>query len=116
MSQIDRDKIKGAWLVMHVSDIIDTSSSLSYARGRITDSNFLRPKNFEMPVITKGFEDINIGDIVKMVYFTTKSQLESYVAKKSAGFVDIGLAYYRLDSEDCWEMVYEDWGENPKTG
>lgn len=116
MSQIDRDKIKGAWLVMHVTDIVDVSEHLSYARGTITDSNFLSRKRFEMPVVTKGFEQVEPGDVVKMVYFTTKSQLDSYIQRKSAGFIDIGLSYYRLDSDGCWQMVYEDWGENSKTG
>lgn len=116
MSQTSNvDKIRPAWLVMSVQTILDTSPHLSLVRGDITNSNFLPRKFFEMPVITKGFQCVREGDLVRLTYFTTKSQLDSYWAKKSAGFIDIGLRYERLEDEG-WEKIYEDWSENLARG
>jgi hypothetical protein len=96
---------------MDIEDIIDQPNSLSIACGTIIDSNFLPKKEFHMPVITKGFEEVNTGDRVKMVYFTTKKQLEDYWQKKTCGFIDTGLRYQRL-TPDGWELLYEDWSKN----
>jgi len=104
------DKVRPAWVVMEITNLVKKSGSLTIAYGNITSSNFLGLKEFDMPVITKGFEGVNIGDTVKMVYFTTENQLKNFVEKKCPGFIDTGLRYLRLGDDGTWDKIYEDWG------
>lgn len=117
MSQIFTDKIRGAWLIMKVTDMLPTHSPhLLDIHGEVLESNFIQSSQFVMPVIKRAFQNVEEGDTVKMVYFTTKSQLDRFVQKKSPGFVDTGLRYYRLDSNGDWEMLYEDFSDFPTGG
>jgi len=98
----------GAWVVMHISAMEPINSSLVRIIGPILDSNFLsRSKCSEMPVLAKPFDNVLIGDKVKLVYFTTKEELGAYRDRKSMGFTDNGLRYFKW-TDDGWDLVYDE--------
>jgi len=96
----------GAWVVMDVEVVRDMSATLYRLQGPIVESNFLTPcSHSDMPVIAEPFEDLELPARVKLVYFTTKDELDDFKAKKSAGFTDSGLRYFKWN--DGWDLVYE---------
>jgi hypothetical protein len=97
----------GAWIIMDIFAMEDMSVNLLRLIGPIVDSNFLALSDHsEMPVVAEPFENIGIGDRVKLVYFTTKGELESFKARKSMGFTDTGLRYFKWN-DGGWDLVYE---------
>jgi len=97
----------GAWVVMDVKEKLNMSSNLYKLMGSIVESNFLAPCSYsDMPVLAKPFGDISIPCRVKLLYFTTKDELDAYKAKKSAGFTDSGLRYFKWNN-DGWDLIYE---------
>ena len=102
-------KIAGAWIVMDVKEIRDVSTTISHVIGPIVNSNFLPPADmFAMPVLATAFQEINTGDRVKIVCFTTVEELTSFKKGKICEFEDDGIIYY-IHSDDGWRLFYEDY-------
>ena len=103
------DKLKkrvGAWVVMDVVEKLPMSAHLCRLIGPIVESNFLKVSTrSDMPVIARAFEDVESGSRIKLVFFTTKGELDAYNSKKSPGFSDDGLRYFKWN--DGWDLIYE---------
>ncbi len=107
--KIDRLKRRvGAWVIMDVLSMQSMNrSNLLRLVGPIVDSNFLASaEQSEMPVMAEGFEKVSLGDRVKLVYFTTRGELDSFRERKAMGFTDTGLRYFKW-SDDGWDLVYD---------
>ena len=104
------DKLKkliGAWVVMDVFDVKDMSVHLVRLIGPIIQSNFLSEcEHADMPIMAGATEHISVGDRVKLVFTTTKGELEDFQHKKAAGFSDTSYRYFKW-SDKGWELVYE---------
>jgi hypothetical protein len=92
---------------MDVFDIKAMSVHLIRLVGPIIQSNFLEEtEHTDMPVMAQASEYVTIGDRVKLVFTTTKGELQDFQHKKAAGFSDSGYRYFKW-SDDGWELVYE---------
>ena len=97
----------GAWVVMDIFEVRDMSVNLIRLLGPIIQSNFLtESEHTDMPVMAELAEHVTIGDRVKLVFTTTRGELEDFQHRKAAGFSDSGYRYFKW-SDDGWELVYE---------
>jgi hypothetical protein len=106
------DKLVCKWFVLDINDIRDHGgfSSLLSIKGMIADSNFLDyPRTFEIPVLREPSKCMNIGDRVKLTYYTRESKVKAH-PDGTLAFADQGLRYEKLVN-DSWELIYEDFPE-----
>ena len=103
------DKLKrrvGAYVVMDIYGLEERTANLVGISGPIVDSNFLeQTDNSEWPIMAEVAENLSRGDRVKLVFFTTRGELDSFNARKSRGFTDTGLRYFKWN--DGWDLIYE---------
>ena len=106
------DKLLAKWIVLDVTDVRDHGgfSSLVSVKGNIVESNFMPKRLFELPVLRKPSECINIGDRVKFTFYTRESRIKSH-PDGTLAFADQGLRYEKLVN-GCWELIYEDFPEH----
>lgn len=96
----------GAWVVIDIEEKRNMSATLFRLLGPIIESNFLTPcKHSDMPVLAEPFEDVQVPCRVKLVYFTTKDELDAFKERRSVGFTDSGLRYFKWN--DGWDLLYE---------
>lgn len=98
---------------MEIEEQWSVNEHLTMVSGNITQSNFLDPQqSLQIPVLAAGFTDVEDGDRIKMVYFTTRGELDSFLSKDAPGFSDSGLRYFK-GTADGWDLIYEDFSPNP---
>lgn len=102
------DKRVGAWVIMDIYSYEEINQHLVRIIGPIIDSNFLDVcEQSTMPVMAGPFENVDLGSRVKLVYFTSKGELEAFRNRKSAGFDDDGMRYF-IWNDEGWEILYEE--------
>jgi len=104
----NQNKVVSAWIIMEIEEITDVTDHLSVIGGPVLKSNFVEPIDFfEMPVMAFGLAEVEEGDTFKAVYFTTRGELDEFLAGETGGFTDTGLRYLKKTG-DGWDLIYQD--------
>jgi len=106
-------KTVAAWFIMKVAEQQIISQHLALISGTIVQSNFLESQqSLQVPSLAAGLEGVKDGDTVKMVYFTTRGELDDFLSGDESGFTDSGLRYLK-QTVDGWDLIYEDFDSKP---
>jgi hypothetical protein len=113
LTKNNSNKVVGAWLIIEIAEQRIVSEHLALISGQITQSNFLESQEgLQMPALTAGLKGVEDGDELKMVYFTTRGELDRFISGNAPGFTDSGLRYFKRTS-DGWNLIHEDFESKP---
>lgn len=86
-----------------------SGSGMILLEGNIIKSSFLMEQQFRIPVLLIPMKEIEVGDRVRLTYFTTKDKIKQF-PDGSMGCADMGIKYEQWDFDlNSWNLLYEDF-------